>query len=341
GRHFVAFRQGGVVEHRVDEVVDRSAERQHRLTDVDQLARPLADDMDAEQLPGLAVKDQLQQPGDVAEDLAAGDLLVARLADLVGSGGFCQLLFVLADHRDFGDRVDAVGEALGRALRFEPEGVADGEPALLHRGRGECREPDHVADRVNIGQCGSIVLVDGQPPAAVGHEAGFRQVELAGGAGPADRIERLFGDDRLAALEMNPDARAVLVLNDLQFVDALAEPQGGAIFPEMVAELVDNFPVDERHQPVALVDQGHPNAEGGKDAGVFAADYAGADDGQCPRQPIEIEDVVAGEDALAVERDMRVARGLRSGGNNNLLYFDPAGAGAVDIVQGNGVGAAK
>src|ERR1700730_3206863 len=233
GRHFVAFRQGGVVEHRVDEVVDRSAERQHRLTDVDQLARPLADDMDAEQLPGLAVKDQLQQPGDVAEDLAAGDLLVARLADLVGSGGFCQLLFVLADHRDFGDRVDAVGEALGRALRFEPEGVADGEPALLHRGRGECREPDHVADAVNIGQCGSIVLVDGQPPAAIGHEAGFRQIELAGGAGAADRIERLFGNDRLAALEMNPDARAVLILDDLQFVDALAEPQGGAIFPEM------------------------------------------------------------------------------------------------------------
>src|SRR6202171_1046270 len=114
GGDLVAFRQGGVVEHRVDEVVDRSAERQHRLTDVDQLARPLADDMDAEQLPGLAVKDQLQQPGDVAEDLPAGDLLVARLADLVGSGGFCQLLFVLADHRDFWDLVDAVGAALGR-----------------------------------------------------------------------------------------------------------------------------------------------------------------------------------------------------------------------------------
>src|SRR5437667_5812637 len=87
GRDLVAFRQGRVVEHRVDEVVDRAAERQHRLTDVDQLAGTLADDVDAEQLAGLAVKDQLEEPGDVAEDLAAGDLLVARLADLVGSGG--------------------------------------------------------------------------------------------------------------------------------------------------------------------------------------------------------------------------------------------------------------
>src|SRR6266849_5902792 len=43
-RHLVAFRQGWVIEHRVDEVVDGSAERQNRLADVDQLARPFADD---------------------------------------------------------------------------------------------------------------------------------------------------------------------------------------------------------------------------------------------------------------------------------------------------------
>src|SRR6266446_6062824 len=230
GRHFVAFRQGGVIEHRVDEVVYRSAEREHRLADVDQLAGTFADDVDAEQLAGLAVKDQFQEAGDVAEDLAAGDLLVARLTDLVGRRGLGQLLLVLADHRDFRDRINAVGEALGRALRLDPEGMAHCEPALLHRGRGECREPDHVADRVNVGQCSSIVLVNDQPPAAIGHETGFGQVELAGGAGAADRIERLFGNDRLAALEMNPDARAVLVLDDLQFVDALAQPQRGAIF---------------------------------------------------------------------------------------------------------------
>src|SRR6266436_1216746 len=247
GRHFVAFCQCGVIEHRVDEVVDRAAERQNCLADVDQLARPFADDVDAEQLAGLAMKDQFQEPGNVAEDLAAGDLLVARLADLVGRGGLGPLLLVLADHRDFRDRVDAVGEALGRALRLDPEGVAHGEPALLHRSRGECGEPDHVADGVDIGQSRSIMLINAQPSAAIGHETGFGQVELAGGAGAADRIERLFGNDRLAALEMNPNPRAVLVLDDLQFVDALAEPQGGAIFPEMVAELVGDLPVDERH----------------------------------------------------------------------------------------------
>ena len=120
------------------------------------------------------------------------------------------------------------------------------------------------------------MLVDREPTAVVGLEAGLRQIELAGGAGAADRIERLLGNDRLAAVEMNPDAGAALVLDNLQFVDTLVEPQGGPVFPQMVAELVGDLLVDERQQPVALVDQGHANAEGGKDAGVFAADHPGA-----------------------------------------------------------------
>jgi hypothetical protein len=47
----------------------------------------------------------------------------------------------------------------------------------------------------------------------------------------------------------------------------------------MVAQRISDFRVDERQQPVALVDQGHADAESGKDAGVFAADYTGADYG--------------------------------------------------------------
>src|SRR6266478_2165127 len=165
-RHLIAFRQGRVIEYRVDEVIDLAAERQYRLADVNQLARAFADDVDAEQLAGLAVEYQLQEPGDVAEDLPPGDLLVAGLADFVGSAGFGQLLLVLADHRDFGDRVDPVGEALGDAVRFDPEGMAYRQPALFHRGRGERREPDHVSDRIDGGDLGLIVLVDGQPATA-------------------------------------------------------------------------------------------------------------------------------------------------------------------------------
>ena len=85
----------------------------------------------------------------------------------------------------------------------------------------------------------------------------------------------------------------------------------------MVAELGGDLVVDEGQQPVALVDQRHADAERGEDAGVLAADHAGADDRERARQLVEMQDVVAGEDALAVERDMRVARGLGAGGDDD------------------------
>jgi hypothetical protein len=53
-RDFVAFGQGRVIEYRIDEVVDLFTERQHRLTDMDQLAPPFVNDVDAERLAGLA-----------------------------------------------------------------------------------------------------------------------------------------------------------------------------------------------------------------------------------------------------------------------------------------------
>ena len=105
----------------------------------------------------------------------------------------------------------------------------------------------------------------------------------------------------------------------------------------MVAELVGDLLVDERQQPLALVDQSYPNAERGEDAGVFAADDAGPNDGQCPRQPIEIKNVVAGEDPFPVERNVRIARGFRAGGDDDLPSSEGARAGAVDILKANRV----
>jgi len=45
GRSFIALRQRGVVEHIVDEVIDLAPVGQHRLTDVDDFAGVLTDDM--------------------------------------------------------------------------------------------------------------------------------------------------------------------------------------------------------------------------------------------------------------------------------------------------------
>lgn len=46
-RRLITFSQRGIIEDRIDEIIDRAAESHHRLPDVDQLARAFADDMHA------------------------------------------------------------------------------------------------------------------------------------------------------------------------------------------------------------------------------------------------------------------------------------------------------
>src|SRR4051794_15530881 len=59
GGGFVALGQGWVVEDCVNEVVDRAAEDHDGLTNVDEFAGAFADDVDAEDFSGVAMKDQL------------------------------------------------------------------------------------------------------------------------------------------------------------------------------------------------------------------------------------------------------------------------------------------
>ena len=61
----------------------------------------------------------------------------------------------------------------------------------------------------------------------------------------------------------------------------------------------------------ARLDHGHLHVERAEDRGVLDADDAGADHRQMARQALEIEDLVAVEDAVAVERHVR--RGGRAG----------------------------
>ncbi len=70
-------RQRRVVEDRVDEVVDRAATAHDGLPDVHEIRCAGAEDVDAEDLAGLGVDDELEHPVAVADDLPARDLAVA------------------------------------------------------------------------------------------------------------------------------------------------------------------------------------------------------------------------------------------------------------------------
>src|SRR6516162_7780340 len=54
-------------------------------------------------------------------------------------------------------------------------------------------------------------------------------------------------------------------------------------------------------------------------------------------QPIEIKNVVAGEDPFPIERNVRIAGGFRAGGDDDLPGPEGARAGAVDILKANRV----
>ena len=104
------------------------------------------------------------------------------------------------------------GNSAGTLVAGDAERVAGRQPALLHRGRGQAGEADHVADRVDVrhARSGSASLTV-QPAAIVDRQAGRRQIERRGRAGPADAVQRRVGDDLLAAGQVDAHALAVLV----------------------------------------------------------------------------------------------------------------------------------
>ncbi len=105
----IALCEGGVIEHRIDEVVHSTAERHHCLSNVQQFGGALSDDVHSQQMPGLAVKDNLQTSCGIAPDLAARDLAIIGDPNFVGHIFIGELLLGLADKRDLRDRINSIG----------------------------------------------------------------------------------------------------------------------------------------------------------------------------------------------------------------------------------------
>jgi hypothetical protein len=185
------------------------------------------------------------------------------------------------------------------------------------------------------------MIVHHEPAAVVGGETGGRQVQSVGGAGATDAVQRLVGNDLLAAGEVDAHARAVLVVDRLHVADRLAQPQRNPALAQVIRKRVHDFRVDERQQARALVDERDAHPQRGKDAGIFAADDAGADDGEGARQLIEAQDVVADEDALAIKGDMGILGGSGADGEHDELRGDIAVAAAVQVGEPHGMGVHK
>src|SRR5208283_2611847 len=132
-RHFERFRQRWVVEDGVAKVFDSPSQCEHRLSDVNDLAGAVADDVHAQQLQAVGIEDELQKSLIVPQHLSFGKLRVTSNAGFVPDLVAGELLFGRSYHgnvRDGGLKVlihDQLAASVGHeSNRLQVELVAIG-----------------------------------------------------------------------------------------------------------------------------------------------------------------------------------------------------------------------
>src|SRR5262245_19593286 len=179
-RDLVGFGERRIVEHRVPEVLDRRARVHNRLSDMNELGRPLADDVDAEQLQTPRIKQELQPPGLVAENLPSGQFFIPGDPDLVWNLFLRQLPLGFPDHGNFRNGVDAIGQGRRGVGRRRAEHMTRRQSALFHRGRRQRRKADDIPGGVDVWNSGLETLVDADPAALVDRDSGGFEVQQIG-----------------------------------------------------------------------------------------------------------------------------------------------------------------
>ena len=108
-RNFITFCESWVVEHRIYEIIQCSTQCHHSLSDVQQLAGALADDVHSKDRVRHPMEDQLQPSRRIAANLSTRNLPVVRHANLVRNVLFrFGLLLGLPDKADLRNRVDSI-----------------------------------------------------------------------------------------------------------------------------------------------------------------------------------------------------------------------------------------
>ena len=104
----------GATDVKVDEIVDRAFQIEHCLTDVDQLGRTLANDVNAQQPPRLAREDHFHESLFKPHDLTARAFAQPRDPTFVIDAFVAHFLLGQANSRNLRHGIDAIGEELRR-----------------------------------------------------------------------------------------------------------------------------------------------------------------------------------------------------------------------------------
>src|SRR5215813_14492371 len=315
-RDLVGLGERRVVEHRVPEVLDRRARVHNRLSDVNELRRPLADDVDAEQLQIPRIKQQLQPSGLVAENLPSRQFLISGDPDLVRNLFFRQLPLGFPDHGNFRNGVDAIRQG-GRGVgRMRAEHMTGRQTTLFHRGRRQRRKADDIPRGIDVWNRGLEMLVDADPAALVERDAGGFQVQQIGVRLSTHGVEQRRAGDGLSALQRGDHVPArILFHREYFFPEAEDDPE----VPQVILQMLDDLAVHEVEYFRPLLDDRHPNLQRRAHRGVLDSDYARADHDQVFRYLREALQLARVNDYLAVEGNHWIARRPSAAGDENLF----------------------
>src|SRR5688572_9068492 len=175
----------------------------------DEVRRVWPDDVDAEGVLVLGVRDDLRESFVLAADDRLGDGLERDLADLVRGSRGLDLLLGEADRGDLGPAVR--GARLLRVVHLMDVRLAGDDvrrdETLVGGGMSQPQAPDDVADGVDVGLLGAQPAVD-LDDALVGLDLGGLEADLLDVGGAAGGHQHHLGAQFLRLLALGADHQA-------------------------------------------------------------------------------------------------------------------------------------
>ncbi|MFT3767991.1 MAG: hypothetical protein QM820_21280 [Minicystis sp.] len=268
---------------------------------------------------GVPGREQLHEAVGVAHGDVAVDEPVLEDGDPIRHLLLAGLLLVQTHARHLGLQEHDGGEGLvADRVRLQAEHQLGGVAALQlgHVDEGDIH--GGVAGSIDVGNAGSR-LIHHDSTVAIDGDAHVFEAETGGVGRAADGDEGVLDADGLLALRRGDDVL------DLAVVDAHRDQLALAV--DVDAHLLEvrghaggDVLVLEGEDPGLAIDDVDPAlAEVGEDGGVLAADDAGADDHEAPREALPALDVIARDDVPAVDLDAVGDARLGAGGDDEVV----------------------
>ena len=193
------------------------------------------------------------------------------------------------------------------------------DEALVGRRVGQPQPADDVADRIDVRLLGPHPAVD-LDDAAVGLDLGGLQADVLDVGGATGGDEHHLGPQllRVLALGTDHDADAVLVGRDRGGIESGVGHDGHAALLEAAQDDLADLGVLERHDLRGVLEERHLHADVGEHRGELDADGARPDDDDVLGQRRHAQDVVAGDDLLAVGLEPGKALHARAGRDDDV-----------------------